>query len=352
MPDLSQTTDAPAGDSLSIDFSDGKRKDFAGVDTRIGEIVPFGRELGLRGRVLRMGWELPPDLPEEDWREAGTFLGKIERSWPWLVGDWWRYGERYGRRAEIVLADDWNGPRHQTCRNVAVVCEAFDVSRRRDTLGFSHHAEVAALSPAEADALLDWAEEPIATTGKPRSTRELRREVGKLRAAAASKFGADPERPPADAPPVVTEYDMKLVGAEPGEAVASTLSDGQTVAVAAVGEEQGSAARAEGHRAIVAEAAIPDAPKLKEGAEKDCAISRQATLPGLELSLPATEHPAAAARRRTASGRAGKAWYRAERELIAYLGALGVRAEQVPLSDRPAQLLSVAARNDERHDAQ
>jgi hypothetical protein len=33
------------------------------------------------------------------------------------------------------------------------------MSRRRDVLSFTHHAEVAALPPADADALLDWCEE-------------------------------------------------------------------------------------------------------------------------------------------------------------------------------------------------
>jgi hypothetical protein len=189
MPELSQITNARAGDSLSMDLSNGKWKDFAGDDTRVGEIVPFGRDLGLRGRALRMGWELPPSLSEEDWREAGALLGKIKRSLLWWVGDWWRQRERYGRRAEVVSAGDWDGPSHQTCRNAAVVCEAFDVSRRRDTLSFSHRVEVAALPSAEADARLDWAEEPVAATGKPRSTRELRREVARLWATAASDIG-------------------------------------------------------------------------------------------------------------------------------------------------------------------
>ncbi len=168
------------------------------LPAHVREIAPPGRDLGLRGPVLLMGWELPPNLTEEDWREAGAILGKIERSLLWWVGDWWRHGEQYGRRAEIVSADDWDGPSHKTCRNAAVVCEAFDVSRRRDTLTFSHHAEVAALPAAEADALLDWAEEQVAATGKPRSTRELRHEIARLRAAAALDVGITEAEPPPD----------------------------------------------------------------------------------------------------------------------------------------------------------
>jgi hypothetical protein len=48
------------------------------------------------------------------------------------------------------------------------------MSRRRDALSFSHHAEVASLEPDAADKLLRWAEEPIAQTGKPRPVIELR----------------------------------------------------------------------------------------------------------------------------------------------------------------------------------
>ena len=39
----------------------------------------------------------------------------------------------------------WRGPAHQPCRNAAAVSERFDLSRRRDKLTFSHHAEVASL---------------------------------------------------------------------------------------------------------------------------------------------------------------------------------------------------------------
>jgi hypothetical protein len=70
----------------------------------------------------------------------------------------------------IVEAEDWEGPAYQTCRNAASIANAFELSRRRDNLTFRHHAEVSALPPDEADALLDWCGE----TPKQRSTRELR----------------------------------------------------------------------------------------------------------------------------------------------------------------------------------
>jgi len=61
-----------------------------------------------------------------------------------------------------VRAETWDGPSYQTCRNAAAITDAFEPSRQRDGLSFKHHAEVAALPAAEADALLDWAEEAVA----------------------------------------------------------------------------------------------------------------------------------------------------------------------------------------------
>lgn len=154
--------------------------------TANGEVVPVSRDLGLAGRVLRVGWELPVDMTESEWRCAGELLGKVERSVSWWVGDWWAFGvKRYGERKAIVEDDAWDGPDYGSCRNAASVAGKFEVSRRRDSLTFNHHAEVASLPPDEADALLDWAEEPIAQTGKPRATRELRAEVGKRKNALA-----------------------------------------------------------------------------------------------------------------------------------------------------------------------
>lgn len=150
--------------------------------TKDGEVIPLSSSLGLRGRVLQVGWELPADLTEVEWRHAGEVLGKVERSVSWWLGDWWNAGEKYTGRVETVSSDTWDGPAYQTCRNVAAVCEAFsDLSRRRDKLTFNHHAEAASLEPEDADELLDWCEETIATTGKPRSTRELRGEVSRRR---------------------------------------------------------------------------------------------------------------------------------------------------------------------------
>jgi hypothetical protein len=101
---------------------------------------------------------LPADLDLELWRDIGTNLCCFGRAIPW-VGDWWAFGEhRYGARREITEDPGWQGPAYRTCANSAAVCRAFEISRRREALSFSHHEAVAALSTAEQGRLLDRAE--------------------------------------------------------------------------------------------------------------------------------------------------------------------------------------------------
>ena len=130
--------------------------------------------------LASIGLDLPDDLPESEWRDMGAQLGHVERGVMWCIGDWWAFGEaRYGQRKAVVTAPDWEGPSYQVCKNAARVARRFPFEQRHGDITFGHHAEVAALPPDEADALLDRAE----TEGL--STRALRAEVGKRRNAAA-----------------------------------------------------------------------------------------------------------------------------------------------------------------------
>jgi hypothetical protein len=102
---------------------------------------------------------LPADLDHARWCEIGADLRRLDRAVAWWVGDWWAFGEhRYGARREITEDPGWQGPAYQTCANAAAVCRAFEISRRRETLSFSHHETVAALAPAEQDRLLGEAD--------------------------------------------------------------------------------------------------------------------------------------------------------------------------------------------------
>jgi hypothetical protein len=152
-----------------------------------GAIAPANAALMVEQTVVSLGWRtsrpaIARALSEGEWIEAGIVLARIGAGLMWWVGDYWIYGEKnYGDRKAIVDDPNWQGPSFQTCANAASVCRAFETSRRREVLSFGHHAEVAALDVKEADQLLDWAQATIATTGKPRSTKDLRREVRQSR---------------------------------------------------------------------------------------------------------------------------------------------------------------------------
>jgi hypothetical protein len=97
---------------------------------------------------------------------VGETLCAVERSTPWLVGDWWAFGEgRYGKRKDITDRLREQGrkiPQFQALADYGWVASKFGTSRRRDVLSHAHHREVASLPPVEQDELLDWCEEPTA----------------------------------------------------------------------------------------------------------------------------------------------------------------------------------------------
>jgi hypothetical protein len=132
------------------------------------------------------GYELPENLSDGAWLDVGRALGRVRGSVTWWVGDWWAYGEHaYGERKAMVEAEDWEGPRFQTCMDAAMVCSAFTTSRRREALSFTAHREVLPLPLQYQDQVLTWAEE-----GK-RSTREIRDEVKRIRSFLAQGWTQD-----------------------------------------------------------------------------------------------------------------------------------------------------------------
>lgn len=111
---------------------------------------------------------LPDGLGFDAWQRIGQELCSREKVLNWWIGDWWAFGQhRYGERASIA-GEAIFGKGYGALRNIGSVARSFETSRRRDTLTYTHHAEVAALPPHEADALLERAEE------QDLSTRELR----------------------------------------------------------------------------------------------------------------------------------------------------------------------------------
>jgi hypothetical protein len=114
--------------------------------------------LGDRAMMSATGLQLPRQLPFERWLGIGKQLSDVCTSAAWCLGDWLVFGEqayagRYRQAIERTSLD------YQTLRHYAWVARRFAMSRRRDTLSFGHHAEVAALPEAEQDFWLCKAEE-------------------------------------------------------------------------------------------------------------------------------------------------------------------------------------------------
>ena len=105
-------------------------------------ILDFAKDqMGLH--VRQNGLLLPDGMSFDSWRELGCRVALVANCSAWWLGDWLLYGEQaYGDHYEQAIADTSLG--YQTLRNYAWVARKFPMSRRRDTLSFGHHAEVAA----------------------------------------------------------------------------------------------------------------------------------------------------------------------------------------------------------------
>lgn len=130
------------------------------------------------GEFTATAYILPDSLGFEDWRRAGYTLQRMERSIRWWIGDWLAYGERaYGETyAQAVEA---TGRKVQDLMNMAWVAARVEISRRREDLSWSHHAEVAALDSPDQGRLLTEAAE---SGWSSREIRMAARALGEPRA--------------------------------------------------------------------------------------------------------------------------------------------------------------------------
>lgn len=121
-------------------------------------------------RTSSVGMTFNARITAEQWAQIGPLILRRADSSSWWLGDWVIYGERnFGSRYDGAIAA--TGLEYKTLRNYVVVARRFDVSRRRDTVSFGHHAELCALDDDEQDRLLDLACE------QRWSRAELRRQV-------------------------------------------------------------------------------------------------------------------------------------------------------------------------------
>jgi hypothetical protein len=113
---------------------------------------------------LAIAWIPPAQIDRGSWVAAGRRIGEYGRVSNWWVGDWLHYGAaRWGEK--YVEASRITGLDAKTLRNIAYVAARFDLSRRRDKLTWTHHAEVAALDASDQEVWLDRAlEERMSAT--------------------------------------------------------------------------------------------------------------------------------------------------------------------------------------------
>jgi hypothetical protein len=109
-----------------------------------------------RTKTTAVAWLAHARLTLDEWQGYGSRLGTVSKSTNWWLGDWVRFGQRqydqrYREAAQVTGYDE------QTLMNFAYVAGRYDVSRRRERLSWSHHAELAALDPATQDLWLDHA---------------------------------------------------------------------------------------------------------------------------------------------------------------------------------------------------
>lgn len=141
--------------SQSKDSESARRAVLAEESLSVRSIIDFGEDQGLH--VRQSGLFLPEKMSFDSWRELGCRIARVANCAAWWLGDWLLYGaQSYSDRYEQAIADTSLG--YQTLRNYAWVARKFPMSRRRDTLSFGHHAEVAALPDDEQDMWLTRAE--------------------------------------------------------------------------------------------------------------------------------------------------------------------------------------------------
>ncbi len=97
------------------------------------------------GRLTDVGLDLADGIGFNAWLQLGEQLDQVDDRIVWARADWIAYGERsyrreYGDALERIYA-------RKTLRNIGSIARRVEMSRRRDDLSFSHHAEVAALPP-------------------------------------------------------------------------------------------------------------------------------------------------------------------------------------------------------------
>lgn len=134
-------------------------------------------EIAVRGpfRLTATGVIASGSPTFKQWELALKWCEAAQQASPWWVADLLAYGEKtYG--STYAAAIDATKYTEESLRNLKSIAKAVQLSRRRDNLSFTHHAEVASLPPQQQDYWLDKAET------EELSTHALRRQIHESKA--------------------------------------------------------------------------------------------------------------------------------------------------------------------------
>jgi hypothetical protein len=157
------------------------------ANTQPAEVSGTGRFVGQpRARTTSVAWLAHTELTSVEWESYGPRIGLMSKGTNWWLGDWVRFGQRrYDRRYRDAAA--LTGYDEQTLMNLAYVAGRIEISRRREDVSWSHHAELAKLENHDQDEWLDRVlEERL-------SVRKLRAELRQSRQATVARTAASDE---------------------------------------------------------------------------------------------------------------------------------------------------------------
>jgi N6-adenosine-specific RNA methylase IME4 len=122
-----------------------------------------------------------------EWEHCGHVLRRIEGAVQFWIGDWVNYGQKaYGEKYTEAIRV--TGKDEKTLRNYAYVASRVEMSRRRDNVDFTTHAEVAPLTSARQAAILKRAADEDLTVGKVRDLIRAEAHAGKVAAITAGRL--------------------------------------------------------------------------------------------------------------------------------------------------------------------
>jgi hypothetical protein len=132
-----------------------------------------------------VAWVASPNMDLRQWLDHGQRIGHMRSASNWWIGDWVRFGTaHYGERYELASAT--SGYDKQTLMNMAYVASRYPPARRRARISWSHHAQLAAMAPADQDVWLDRLE------AEPMSVQSLREAMRHSLGPSPSATEADP----------------------------------------------------------------------------------------------------------------------------------------------------------------